>query len=319
MRFAPNGHGATSVGTGDDYGRIDAYARNTPESAARSINSLADYLTAPARTDMDKVRVVYAWLVSHVQYDLAAANSPYRQKYYSEKDYATGVLRKRKGLCTGYALLFKHLLQRAGVQAVCIRGYARTTDEEAGLPVRVVDHEWNAARIDGAWYLFDLAWAVSTADKGAVSNDFYFLTPPEQFVAQHLPTDARWQLLDRPVGKGEFDRFPKLYAAYFALGFGPEFPADGQLPGNTPAQLSFRHDRALDFLCTVSRFGQDKGVEVPVTVTRTGQHTALRLNVSVQGQATLRVYAAPRTASRYKHYDCVASFTVSNRMPVAAL
>lgn len=298
--------------TNDEYSRIDAYARTTPDSYARSINTLSDYLTAPARTDMDKVRVIYAWMVSHIQYDLAAANSAYRQKYYSEKEYATRVLQKRKGLCTGYALLFKYLLKRAGVDAASIRGYARTDDKESGLPVAVVDHEWNAVRIDSEWYLLDLAWAVSTAEEGQSSNDFYFLTPPDQFVSQHFPTDPRWQLLAQPVSKPEFDRFPKLYAPYFAMGYSPDFPKNGQLAINRQSQLMFRNANAMDYVCTISRFGQTKGIDLPISVTRTEDLHLIRLNVSAQGRGTLRVFAAPVTQSRSKHYECIASFTVNS-------
>lgn len=295
----------------DEYSRIDSFARNAPDSYARNINTLSDYLTAPARSDMDKVRVIYAWLVSHIRYDVEAANSPYRQKYYSEKEYASRVLQKRKGLCTGYALLFKYMLKRAGVDAVCIRGYARTSDEEAGRPVKIIDHEWNAVKIDGDWYLLDLAWAVSTAADGTYSNDTYFLTSPEQFVSQHFPTDPRWQLLDNPISKADFDLFPKLYASFFTYGFN-SFPREGQLRVNQFASLEFETDFAMEYLCTLSRFGQSKAVEVPASVVRGNGVNALTVKIPVRGTSTLRVYARPRTNARRKQYDCIASFTVVN-------
>lgn len=296
----------------ENYGRIDAYARSTPEDQARSINSLADYLTGPARTDMDRVRVIYAWMVSHIRYDLEAVNNRGSQRYYSELEYANRVLRQRKGLCTGYALLFKHLLKRAGVQAISIRGYARTEDKEAGLPVRTIDHEWNAVNIEGDWYLLDLAWAVTTASNRGVSNDFYFLTPPSAFVAQHYPTDPRWQLLDQPIRKDEFDRYPKLYNSYFQLGFGPDFPLDGQLRTQGRGEISLQNDQSLEYLCTISRFGQSKGQEVPVSISRSNGTQQLRFNVPVQGWATLHVFARPRSNERYKKFDCIASFSVYN-------
>jgi len=301
-----------SAPTRDEYSRIDAYARSAPQSVAGNINSLADYLTTPARTDMDKVRVIYAWIVSHIRYDIEAANSPYRQKYYSEKEFATRTLRARKGLCTGYALLFKFMLERAGVQAVSIRGYARTEDREAGNPVPKIDHEWNAVNIEGDWYLFDLAWAVSTANEGEISNDFYFMTPPSQFVAQHFPTEARWQLLDQPVAKARFDRFPKLYAPYFNLGFGPSFPQEGRIDAMGKAELTLETDFSMEYLCTVGRPGQGQSKEVPVTVTRENGRHRLLVNLPVRGTSTLHVYARPRSKERYKRYDCIASFTVQN-------
>ncbi|RRB17708.1 transglutaminase domain-containing protein [Larkinella knui] len=294
----------------DNYSRIDSYARNAPDSYARSITSLSDYLTAPARTDMDKVRVIYAWMVSHIRYDMEAVNNRSSQKYYSEFEYANRVLRQRKGLCTGYALLFKYLLKRAGVQAVNIRGYARTEDKEAGRPVQVVDHEWNAVNIEDEWFLLDLAWAVTTGSEG--SNDFYFLTPPEVFISQHFPTDSRWQFLDQPLSKSEFDRFPKLYDPYFQLGFGPDFPRDGQIRAQGIAELTLQNEQSLEYLCTVSRFGQSKGSEVLVKVTRYGNQHQLQFNVPMRGWSTLHIFARSRTNSRVKKYDCIASFSVYN-------
>ncbi|MGA0558553.1 transglutaminase domain-containing protein [Larkinella sp. VNQ87] len=296
----------------DNYSQIDYYARHAPDSYTRSIASLSDYLTAPARTDMDKVRVIYAWMVSHIRYDLAAVNNRGSQKYYSELEYANRVLRQRKGLCTGYALLFKYLLKRAGVQSVTIRGYARTDDKEAGQPIRQVDHEWNAVRIEDDWYLLDLAWAVTTASNEAGSNDFYFLTPPELFVSQHFPTDPRWQLLNQPLSKSEFDRFPKLYDPYFQLGFGPDFPREGQLRVQGRATITLENEQNLEYLCTVSRFGQSKGTEVPVTVSRSGNIQQLQFSVPVRGWSTLHLFARNRNPSRIRKFDCIASFSVYN-------
>ncbi|GAB3275499.1 hypothetical protein GCM10027347_48880 [Larkinella harenae] len=303
---------ATDLSSTDNYGRIDYYARNAPDSYARSITSLSDYLTAPARTDMDRVRVIYAWMVSHIRYDLAAVQNRSSQKYYSELEYANRVLRQRKGLCTGYSLLFKYLLKRAGVHAVTIRGYARTEDKEAGHPVRLVDHEWNAVKIDDEWYLLDLAWAVTTASKDEGSNDFYFLTPPELFVAQHFPTDSRWQLLNQPLPKSEFDRFPKLYDPYFQLGFSPDFPRDGQIRTQGKGLVMLQNENTVEYLCTVSKFGQSKGVEVPVTVSRYGSQQHLQFNVPVRGWSTLHVYARSRTNTQVRKYDCIASFSIYN-------
>lgn len=122
-----------------DYSVIDAYARKTPESMTRNLNTLSDYLTAPARSELAKARSVYAWITSHVRYDEAVYSG---QRYSSEVEYANRVLRSRKTVCTGFALLYKHLLNRAGIEVVNVKGYARTNDSEAGQPIRYIDHEW---------------------------------------------------------------------------------------------------------------------------------------------------------------------------------
>jgi transglutaminase-like putative cysteine protease len=283
-----------------DYPVIDAYARATPEAYARSLNTLADYLTAPARSDLGKARSIYTWILTHVSYNDAANPNDF---YTSELEYATRVLKSRKAVCTGYALLFKYMLLRAGVEARNIKGYARTQDTDAGLPIRRISHEWNAVKLDDDWYLFDLSWAGSTAT-GNRSNDYYFLTNPETFIAGHFPADPRWQLLDPVISKAEFDQYPKVHDAYFRLGFGPDFPRHGLIRGQT-VTLSLTHPNPdMEFSCSSSR----SGLIMPVQTERISDTYQLTLPIAQRGRSTLTLYS--HTKGKPYASTALLSFTV---------
>ncbi|MCC5612631.1 hypothetical protein LC612_39555 [Nostoc sp. CHAB 5834] len=291
-----------------DYSTIDAYARNAPASAARSLSTLSAYLTAPAKSDLAKARSVYAWITSHIRYD---GNVFSGQKYSSEKEYANRSLRSGKAVCTGFALLFKHLLLPAGIDVANIKGYARTFDSEAGRPIQRIDHEWNAVRLDGDWYLLDIAWAQTTA-KGGTPNDYFFLTEPVEFAANHFPIDPRWQLLGSAISKTQFDQFPKLYDAYFRLGFNENFPKSGLLRADDALTLTLKNDQDVEFMCALGRAGGTQSTTVPVNVQRFGETYRLTVAVPNRGNSTLMVFAKPKgtRSERVKSYEGIASFTV---------
>ncbi|RIV19841.1 Kyphoscoliosis peptidase [Fibrisoma montanum] len=291
-----------------DYTTIDSYAKSAPESAARNLNTLSDYLTAPARSELAKARSVYAWISSHVKYDMSTYSG---RTYSSEVDYATKVLRSRRTVCTGFALLYKHLLKRAGIEVVNIKGYARTNDNEAGQPIQRVDHEWNAVKLDGDWYLLDLAWAQTTARNGE-PNDFYFLTEPSAFIANHFPTDPRWQLLSPALSKAQFDQFPKLYDAYFRLGFDRNFPKTGLIRTGDALTLTLRSESDVEFMCSVGRPGNSQLTNIPVTVRQSDDTYQLTTSVPKSGNWTLYLFAKPKSTKRerLKSYEGIASFTV---------
>jgi hypothetical protein len=46
----------------------------------------------------------------------------------------------------------------------------------------------------------------------------YLLTPPDLFVVTHFPSHEKWQLLDRPISRGEFLRKPMLRPSFYAEG-----------------------------------------------------------------------------------------------------
>lgn len=47
-------------------------------------------------------------------------------------------------------------------------------------------------------------------------DSFYFLADAAQFVYDHLPDDAEWELLARPVSLSRFERMPMLKPGFFA-------------------------------------------------------------------------------------------------------
>ena len=291
-----------------DYSAIDAHARNAPALAARNLNTLSAYLTTPAKTELAKARAVYAWITSHIRYDETAFSG---QKYASEAEYASRSLRSRKAVCMGFALLFKHLLSPAGIDVANIKGYARTFDSEAGQPIQRVDHEWNAVRLDGDWYLLDIAWAQTTAKNGK-PNDYFFLTEPTEFAANHFPTNPRWQLLDTTVSKSQFDQFPKLYDAYFRMGFDEDFPKSGLIRASNALTLTLKNDQDVEFMCALGRFGGSESTTVPVSVQRSGETYRLTVSVPQRGNSTLLVFAKPKgsRSERVKSYEGIVSFTV---------
>ncbi|RYF76191.1 MAG: Kyphoscoliosis peptidase [Cytophagaceae bacterium] len=291
-----------------EYEVIDTYARRTPDAYAKSLKSLSEYLTAPARSDLAKARSVYAWIVTHVRYDGGVYTGG---SYSSESQYASRILQSRRAVCSGFALLYKQLLSQAGVEVISVKGFARYTDSQAGFSTGGIDHEWNAVKLDGDWYLVDVTWASTTAQKG-IPNDFYFLTDPQAFVSQHFPTDSRWQLLSRPVSKSDFDRFPKYYDAYFNLGFDPYFPKQGVLRAYDGVTVNLTNEGNVEFWCAAGPRGGKTHSQVPHVVTRNGDSYQLRVKLPARGTQTLYVFAKGKASKteRYKQYAAIASFTV---------
>lgn len=200
-------------------------------------DSLARLLTANYITGAEKVRAIYSWITSHIAYNTGIFK-PRRTAYIPAFDpldtasvwpsgdemVARQVLKRRAGVCDGYAKLFKVLCNYAGIEAECVLGYGRTSTAKNFR----TNHTWNAVKIDSNWHLLDVTWAagyVDYADEFVFrQNDFYFLTPPEQFIHDHYPEDLRWTLLQHPPGQTEFRKAPfrnKNFLKYNVTSYSP--------------------------------------------------------------------------------------------------
>lgn len=184
------------------------------------VESLARHLTEPARTDRDRARALYRWLGENISYDVAALS----QKDLPDQS-AEAVFKRGTAVCGGYANLFQAMATVVGVESQVIPG--RSPDPGLELATRFgpeeSNHAWNAVKIDGEWQLLDCTWGAGHLDETRhfvrEPNDDWFLVDPKVFIYSHFPEDPKWQLLQSPVSREEFDHMPLLSPQFFSLGF----------------------------------------------------------------------------------------------------
>jgi hypothetical protein len=279
-----------------DYSSIDDHALAAPASVQTSFKSLASWLTEPCRSDEEKARAIFRWITQNIDYDVDAllAGGPMSGN-------AEDALRNKRGVCEGYAGLFMELASASGIKAAKISGFAKGYGYSPGqLLGKVPNHAWNAVSIDGRWRLMDCTWGA-----GYISDDrkfhrafdpHYFLTPPGEFIYDHLPEKEEWQLLDSPRSRGEYERAVYVKPTFFALGLTLGDNTTGTLRSN--GEVTVRLGVVRPIAAVVALFKGERNTDeryafvqnelnalvVRVTPPDTGEHT-LRLFAKASGDS----------------------------------
>ncbi len=182
-----------------------AYVKATPEKYTKDTYSLATYLQAGAQNKKETVELFFYWIAYHIAYDVEM----YQSRNFSDVTVVSA-LEKRKTICQGYAELFAALCEDVDINCEVIRGYGKGFSY-TGKKERGTNHVWNAVKIDNQWYLLDVTWGSGHAVMEENQMKFvqklnlrYLFTKPEKFVLNHLPQDAKWQLLSKPVSEEQF-------------------------------------------------------------------------------------------------------------------
>ena len=204
-------------------------------------DSLAQKLSASYATDVEKIRSIFRWITENIAYrtrNYLGSRKGAKHLFDEEPEdtlsaslnerIALEVLRKKEAVCDGYARLFKILCDHAGIRSEIITGYARTNMNRMGEQFKS-NHRWNAVLGDCNWYLLDATWAsgyitYSSDQFVKAYDDYYFMTPPKDFIRDHYPEDSRWTLLANPPTLREFYRTPfrhSAFAKYSILSFAP--------------------------------------------------------------------------------------------------
>ena len=225
--------------------KMESVDAPTPDSLSRLINK-------NFTSDLEKVRAIYSWITTHVEYN-TAVYKPWTASYKYSPDpldtaavwpsgdemVARKVMRKRSAVCDGYARLFKVLCEYAGVEAATVQGYARGI----GSSKFRTNHSWNAVKIDSAWHLVDVTWAAghlnSNDDFVQRQNDYYFLTPPEHFIRDHYPEELSWTLLSNPPMPSEFKKAPFRSKHFYKYGVDTYYPNSGVIEAAIGDTLRF--------------------------------------------------------------------------------
>jgi len=217
---------------------IDSKVESIPVA---NTDTLAKQLASLGKTDREKVRAIFRWITEHIDYNVMPFGQRKKipRQFYNEPDdsnvalpplnerIAAKILNTGVAFCDGYSRLFKTLCEHAGINAEVIYGYARTNSNRRFA----VNHAWNSVYIDSTWYLLDVTWASGVISYGneyiRQYNDFYFLTPPSDFIRDHYPEDLQWTLLKDPPIYREYGQSPFRYSGYIKAGVNSYFPAKG--------------------------------------------------------------------------------------------
>lgn len=174
-----------------------------------SLNQLVQDLTNQLDSDLDKTRAMYSWITENIEYDYKIYNKEKKpiifkcnsksdcqikiQEY--ERNLIDKVLQKKKGVCSGYSILFQYMCNIAKINCLRIDGYVKTKPTHIGNS-GILDHSWNAVIIDSQIYFLDLKWAsgyceINEDDKlinfVKERNDFYWFTPIQKLTINHFP------------------------------------------------------------------------------------------------------------------------------------
>ena len=95
-------------------------------------------------TEESQAFLTYCWLAKNLSYYIGPSpdNTP------------LGALQKRKTQCSGYSRLYKELLKIFKIKSVLVHGIGRTYN--LGQKPRTENHEWNAIKLNGKYYLCEV-------------------------------------------------------------------------------------------------------------------------------------------------------------------
>lgn len=124
---------------------IDYETQNEKRYLKKRANQLVNGIKR--KTDYEKALYIAKWIVNNTKYDKAYRN-----------DSAYSTLKKGKGTCLGYTLLFQRLAMEVGLKSYVIIG---ETDNER--------HAWNLVKIGRRYYYLDVCWM----DNSFVDYDYF--------------------------------------------------------------------------------------------------------------------------------------------------
>lgn len=210
---------------------VDSFA--TTIKYKKDLSALTKELTNPYSEQLFQARVIFKWITENIRYDYKYYNRHYYKgkepKTYKCKEnencdvkrivwetkYINKVLKKKKAVCQGYSMLFKKMCDIAGLKSEIVTGYVRTEYNQIGSP-GTLDHAWNVVWIDTAYYVLDATWAAGGCFKNENGkllffqksyNDYYWLTPAQDFARNHYPENNKWTLLSN-YSKDKFSTNP---------------------------------------------------------------------------------------------------------------
>ena len=135
-------------------------------------------------TPLQKALYLHDYIATHGQYD-TISRVDVQNKIDERRRDAYGMLIDGIGVCQGYTLAYRLLLDRVGIKSGTV-----TSDS--------MNHVWNLIQIDGHWYHVDVTWDDPTEDRIGQSQHVYFCLSEDKLKATndgaHSAHDFKYSL-----------------------------------------------------------------------------------------------------------------------------
>ncbi|MCG9791587.1 transglutaminase domain-containing protein [Flavobacterium algicola] len=182
------------------YDPVDKKMAVIPQDFTTTTAKIATYIDANFKTDEDKLRAVFYWTATNIDYDVKnmMADNSSESKAYK----VSNTLKTHKGVCIHYAEVFSAIANDLKIKNFIIDGFVKSQGK-----VSPIAHAWCAIQIGGQWFLMDPTWGAGGVQNGKYVkrlNNSYFKVAPTQMAKSHLPFDYLWQFLPQPL---TFDNF----------------------------------------------------------------------------------------------------------------
>lgn len=228
-----------------DYIAVDSVVDGYPQNVLK----LDDVVTAIQKDfsrDDEKARAVFRWVTTQISFDiLLAEKMNYKsltafsyttesEKLVKEKKFKEELIAQtfstKKTVCHGYAVLIEYLCEKLKIEAEVITGILKSDPSEIGQMSKIVNHAWNAVKINGEWKFIDATLAAGfISDRTNQFNfdyvDGYFFTDPKLFFLNHFPMEEKWLFVAKT--KKEFATLPCYLRNYTKFNYQISGPQSG--------------------------------------------------------------------------------------------
>ncbi len=167
--------------------------------------------------EQDSIKSIFDWLSNNIKYDvkkmkqiengsIAKKHAEFRTSKEYENYLLQTVIKRKKGVCEDYALLFDAIVNELGYESYVVQGYTKTSK---GKLNRKIGHAWNAIKVNGTWKLYDATWGAGYVEDGRKFVQLYgeqwYDVSSEEMLKNHMPYDPIWQLSTKPITYSDFE------------------------------------------------------------------------------------------------------------------
>ena len=243
-----------------NFKSVDSFARFVKYD--NDLSKLTNTLTAPYTDSIYKLRAIFIWITDNIEYDYKFLTKGGQAgfsctgtkeicdaaKINYENNFVQNCLENRKGICSGYAYLFKRMCGSTGINSDVVDGYVKVNPYQVGLLLNV-SHSWNVVTVDGKNYFFDLTWASGSckADENGKPTafvkyyeDYYWMLPYDKIARNHYPNNEKWIAPGMPYNKEVFFNNPFFYSAKVLSNIAVSNPESGVLTTHIGDTVRFK-------------------------------------------------------------------------------